>query len=118
MVGRSAARLAALERQLLHAQPQRRHHLAWQVADVCTEAGVAAVRAAADAWQANVLINNAGVPSFGRFDTLGADHLAEVLDTNLLAPMRLTQALLPGLRQRGAAQVIVSSLTQIAGSAM
>lgn len=106
MVGRSAARLAALERQLLQARPECRHRLAWQVADVCSDAGVAAVRAAADASQANVLINNAGVPSFGRFDALGAEHLAEVLNTNLLAPMRLTQALLPGLQQRGAAQVI------------
>lgn len=106
MVGRSAARLAALERQLLQAHPEFRHRLAWQVADVGTDAGVAAVRAAAEAWQANVLINNAGVPSFGRFDSLSAEHLAEVLNTNLLAPMRLTQALLPGLRQRGAAQVI------------
>lgn len=106
MAGRSAARLAAMERRLGEACPAVRGRIAWQVADVNTTEGVTSLAAAADEWQANVLINNAGVPSFGRFDSLAPAHLDEVLRTNLLAPMQLTQAMLPGLRRRGHAQVI------------
>lgn len=106
MAGRSAARLAAVERRLTEACPAVRGRLAWQVADVNTAEGVASLAAMAEQWQANVLVNNAGVPSFGRFDSLAPAHLDEVLRTNLLAPMQVTQALLPGLRRRGQAQVI------------
>jgi short-subunit dehydrogenase len=105
-VSRSAQRLAALCDTLCQGEPQWRQRLAPQVLDINDAAGVTSLSAAASAWRANVLINNAGVPSFGSFETLDATQMAEVIHTNLLVPMRLTQALLPALRQQASAQVI------------
>lgn len=103
--GRSPARLAALARQLGgagSAQP----NIHWHAADLDDRAALAALRDAAAQWQVNVLVNNAGTPSFGRFETFGDEHLEQVLRTNLLAPMRLTQALLPSLLRQPRAQVV------------
>jgi short-subunit dehydrogenase len=63
------------------------------------------VRWAADSG-VNVLINNAGAPCFGEFEALGEALIARVLLTNLVAPMQLTQALLPTLRARREARVL------------
>lgn len=104
LVGRDAGRLAALAHELGGGPDGRR--VAWLAADLTTADGVDAVRRAALAREADVLINNAGIASFGRFESLDPQHLADVLATNLLAPMRLTQALLPGLRLRRAAAVL------------
>lgn len=105
LTGRSPGRLAALARSL-GTTAERRARLHWHAADLDDPASLAGLRDAAVAWQANVLVNNAGVASFGRLEQLDAAHLEQVLRTNLLAPMRLTQALLPWLRSRPAAQVI------------
>ena len=103
--GRSPARLAALARQLGgSAGAAARVH--WHAADLDDPAALPALCDAAERWQVNVLVKKAGAPSFGRFESLGAEHLEQVLRTNLLAPMRLTQALLPALRRQPKAQVI------------
>lgn len=103
--GRSPAKLAALARQLggSSVAPERIH---WHAADLDDPAALAALRDAAAEWRTNVLINNAGMPSFGRFESFGSEHMEQVLRTNLLAPMRLTQAMLPSLRRQPRAQVI------------
>jgi short-subunit dehydrogenase len=67
---------------------------------------VAALVCAATSFGANVVVHGAGVPSFGRFEALGLQHLRRVMHTNLLAPMQLTQALLPHLRELPSAQVL------------
>ncbi|MBX3608027.1 MAG: SDR family oxidoreductase [Piscinibacter sp.] len=103
--GRSPGRLAALARELGRT-PAQRALVHWHPADLDDPAALAGLRDAAVAWQANVLVNNAGVASFGRLEQLDPAHLERVLCTNLLAPMRLTQALLPWLRSRPQAQVI------------
>jgi short-subunit dehydrogenase len=51
----------------------------------------------------NLLINNAGANDFHAFQSQDAGALRALLDTNLLAPMLLTQRLLPQLRQAGGA---------------
>ena len=78
----------------------------WVQADLTTDAGVAAVVAAAVRWQANVVVHAAGVPAFGPLSTIGPAQMHSVLQANLLAPMQLTQALLPHLRSRPQAQVV------------
>jgi short-subunit dehydrogenase len=78
----------------------------WVRADLTTDEGVAAVVAAAAAWRANVVVHAAGVPSFGALGSVPPQQLAEVVQTNLLAPMRLTQALLPQLLRQPMAQVV------------
>lgn len=105
LTGRSPGRLAALARRLGDSA-ERRARVHWHPADLDDPAALAGLCEAAVQWQANVLVNNAGVPSFGRLEALGAAHLEQVLHTNLVVPMRLTQALLPWLRGRPAAQVI------------
>ena len=104
LVGRDAARLETLARELGGEADGRR--VAWLAADLTSADGIDSVRRAALAREADVLINNAGIASFGRLDALDAPHLAEVLATNLLAPMQLTRALLPGLRRRREAAVL------------
>jgi short-subunit dehydrogenase len=56
-----------------------------------------AVRDAAWSRHANVLINCAGIASFGPLETLDDAHLEDVVATNLTAPIALTRLLLPML---------------------
>ena len=79
---------------------------AWLQADLTTDAGVAEVARAAGAWQANVVVHAAGVPAFGALGATSAAQMQAVLQANLLAPMQLTQALLPHLRGLPRAQVV------------
>jgi short-subunit dehydrogenase len=62
----------------------------------------------------DVLINNAGVNRFDLLDKQAGRDLETVVNTNLLAPMLLTQKLLPLLRQRE--QAIVLNVGSIVGS--
>ncbi|MDR1512843.1 MAG: glucose 1-dehydrogenase [Propionibacteriaceae bacterium] len=59
----------------------------------------------------DVLVNNAGVEIAGPFADLPAAAIDTLLQVNLVAPLRLTQLLLPALRQSGAPSVInISSI--------
>lgn len=79
---------------------------AWTRADLNTPEGIGAVQRAAAEWQPNVLVHAAGLPGFGRLGALAPEQIAAVLQTNLLAPMLLTQALLPQLRGLAQAQIV------------
>ncbi|MDD5031095.1 MAG: SDR family oxidoreductase, partial [Rhodoferax sp.] len=68
--------------------------------------GVADLTQAAQAFKANVLINNAGVSAFGLLQEQTWDTIEQVLQTNLSAPMRLTHALLPHLRSQPQASIV------------
>lgn len=104
LVGRSEARLRTQATELAQAHGARR--VAWHVADLLREDAVAALVPAATSFGVNVVVHGAGVPSFGRFEALGLHDLRRVVHTNLLAPMHLTQALLPHLRALPGAQVL------------
>jgi short-subunit dehydrogenase len=80
--------------------------LAWVQADLTTPAGIAAVAAAAGSWRANVVVHAAGVPAFGPLQALPPAQLQATLQANLLAPMLLTQALLPHLQRLPQAQLV------------
>ena len=54
----------------------------------------------------NLAINNAGTSDFHAFESQSGDAMERQLAVNLLAPMRLTQTLLPLLRQSPAAQIV------------
>lgn len=106
LVGRSMPALTALTHDAcgpLEASPDR---VRCHAADLCDPAAIDELRDAALTWDANVVVHNAGVPSFGRLESLGPADIQRVLNTNLLAPMLLTQALLPHLRRLPQAQVI------------
>ena len=85
-------------------------------ADIATAEGRQRVTAAAHAYSGgiDVLINNAGVNRFDLLDRQSDRDLEAIVNTNLLAPMLLTQRLLPLLRQR--ANAIVLNVGSIVGS--
>ncbi|MDO9314066.1 MAG: SDR family oxidoreductase [Burkholderiaceae bacterium] len=106
LVGRAAARLTTQASELMGGMPGASDRVAWQVADMIDPSALAGLSDGAARWGANVVVHNAGLPSFGRLETLSAHDIQQVLNTNLLAPMLLTQALLPHLRRVPRAQVI------------
>lgn len=56
--------------------------------------------------QVNLLVNNAGINQFGAVQNLDAASQTRIIETNLLAPMQLTQALLSTLLVQPAAQIV------------
>ena len=75
-------------------------------ADLTDAAGIDSAVAAARAFGANILINNAGVASVGLLAEQDWDDIERILATNLGAPIRLTRALLPWLTQQPTAAVV------------
>ncbi len=60
----------------------------------------------------DVLVNNAGYGLYGPLEDLSEDECRRQLDTNLLGPWRLQQAVLPVMREQGWGKVVnVSSLS-------
>jgi short-subunit dehydrogenase len=55
----------------------------------------------------DVLVNNAGESQSGPFEELPADALRRLFQINVLAPVRLTQLALPGMRTRGYGRVVM-----------
>jgi short-subunit dehydrogenase len=54
----------------------------------------------------DVLINLAGVMYFGHMQDQRPDHLAVMMRVNLEVPIRLSQAVLPGMLKRGSGQIV------------
>jgi short-subunit dehydrogenase len=103
LVGRRGAPLAALAESLGTDARERVQALA---ADITTATGRAAIRDIAAARGCNALVNNAALPCFGSFADVDAEQIDAVLQTNLIAPIQLTLALLPLLRAQPAARVL------------
>ncbi|OYW85908.1 MAG: short-chain dehydrogenase, partial [Sphingobium sp. 32-64-5] len=80
--------------------------------DVGDDASVAAFAAALGGRPIDILINNAGSAGPDRQSAIDTDFAGflDVLNINTLGPLRVTQALLPGLRKaKGAKVAIISS---------
>lgn len=94
LVGRNGAALEALAHRL------GAGHRAL-VADLATADGRDGVQrhCAALPNGLDLLINNAGISDFDAFEALPPARLQALIQTNLLAPILLTQALLPALRR-------------------
>jgi len=73
-------------------------------ADITTEAGRAAVLAAAG--DVDILVTNAGGPPPGLWADWSRDDFIRALDANMLTPIALMQACLPGMIGRGWGRVI------------
>jgi short-subunit dehydrogenase len=106
LVGRSGTRLQELASQLRQASAASATQVDHTVADLTNLADLSALATQASAWRCNVLVHNAGLPSFGRLQDATPDEVAAVMQTNLIAPMLLTRSLLPHLLAQRAAQVI------------
>jgi len=99
LAGRDAARLATVKDAL------KGPHAAIR-AELTQPEGIAATVDAARKYGVNVLINNAGIGSFGMFEQQDWQSIAQILATNLEAPMRLTHAMLPLLKSRRQAAIV------------
>lgn len=73
-------------------------------ADVTTEAGRAAVLAAAG--EVDILVTNAGGPPPGLWSDWSREDFIRALDANMLTPIALMQATLPGMMARGWGRVV------------
>jgi short-subunit dehydrogenase len=85
------------------------------VADLAraAEAARAAAAAAEPFGPVDVLVNNAGIGLAGPFAAAGPRRLEELVAVNLLAPLLLTRALLPGMLERGRGHVV--NVASVAG---
>jgi NAD(P)-dependent dehydrogenase (short-subunit alcohol dehydrogenase family) len=64
----------------------------------------------------DVLVNNAGILRAGAFEDLSEAMVREVIETNLIAPLFLSKAVLPYMRKQNSGYIImISSLSGIAG---
>ncbi len=106
LVGRSASRLEELTRQLRQDPVADAAQVEYSVADLTRADDLSALAAQASAWRCNVLVHNAGLPSFGRLQDETPAQMQAVMQTNLIAPMLLTRCMLPHLLAQRAAQVI------------
>ena len=73
-------------------------------ADVATEEGQAKVIAAAEG--VDILVNNAGGPPPGMWSDWDRADFIAALDANMLAPIALMKALMPGMIDRGWGRVV------------
>jgi len=73
--------------------------------DLSTPDGVEALadQVAAEPW--DILINLAGIQHFGLLEDQHPDHLLATFMVNLVAPTRLIQAVLPGMKARKSGQI-------------
>ncbi|NNC57141.1 MAG: SDR family NAD(P)-dependent oxidoreductase [Woeseiaceae bacterium] len=88
-------------------------------ADLATEEGCAAVAEVCRSRNVvpDILVNNAGIGVAGRLDHVPRDRWETLMQLNLLAPIRLSSAFLPGMIERGSGHIVnMSSLAGWVGS--
>ncbi len=70
------------------------------VADLASHSGIASVVDYISRNKVDLLINNAGFGSFGYFETLSLTRELEMVDLNVKAPLILSHAVIPQMKQR------------------
>jgi len=76
------------------------------VADLSTAAGIQALLAKAAALDVELLVNNAGLATYGPFASLPPERERELVRLNVEAIVALTRGLLPAMLERGRGGVI------------
>jgi NAD(P)-dependent dehydrogenase (short-subunit alcohol dehydrogenase family) len=61
----------------------------------------------------DVLVNNAGVVTGGRLDEIGREDIDRMVGVNIWAPLRLTQLVLPHMRERKSGTIV--NISSVAG---
>ncbi|MGY4997915.1 SDR family NAD(P)-dependent oxidoreductase [Streptomyces sp. 900105245] len=113
LVARRAERLAALADRLREHTGAAVETL---VADLARPADLARVEARAAADDVTLLVNNAGINGYGPFAEADPALLTKVLHVNVVVPMVLARAAVPGMLTRGRGTVVnVASLLAFAG---
>ena len=66
----------------------------------------------------DLLVNNAGIEVSAEFHKLSVADLDNIMEINIMAPMLLTHAVIPGMLERGRGHVVqMSSIAGLAGGA-
>ena len=104
LVGRNEAALGALG-EAIRGEGGEAHAI---VSDLTAPDGPRGVvdRAVERLQGLDVLINNAGVSFFGRFEAMSEERLVTLIQTNLAAPVLLTRAVLPRLLAQGSGRIV------------
>ena len=97
-------RVVATMRTPRHDILPRSEHLRVLALDVTDPRSIAAAIDAAG--PVDVLVNNAGIGLLGAFEATPMATTRDVFETNTFGSMAMTQAVLPGFRQRGAGVVV------------
>jgi NAD(P)-dependent dehydrogenase (short-subunit alcohol dehydrogenase family) len=81
--------------------------------DVASDASVArgVDQIVGQAGRIDVVVNNAGISSSGPLEAFSVDQMAALLNVNALGPMRVSKAVLGGMRARRSGQIIWVSST-------
>jgi NAD(P)-dependent dehydrogenase (short-subunit alcohol dehydrogenase family) len=76
------------------------------------------IRAAVEtAGEVDVLVNNAAWGAIGPIETIPLDEVRAMYETNVIGALRMLQAVLPGMRERGGGTIVnVSSLAGLFAS--
>jgi len=82
--------------------------------DVTDDAAVARLAAEMRGEKIDVLVNNAGILARDSLDELDFDAIRRQFETNTLAPLRITHALLPNLGEGSKVVIITSRMGSIA----
>jgi short-subunit dehydrogenase len=98
---RRGARVTVLDRQ-----PPRDERTPFVCCDLSTPEGLDAACEAASRLPCDILVNLAGVQHFGPVETQAPEDLERTFSVNLLAPVRLTQAVLPAMRAQWDGQIV------------
>lgn len=94
----------ALEATAQHIRDTYGVNVTTVAADVATDEGRAALLEAAG--QVDILVNNAGGPPPGLWSDWDRDDFIKALDANMLAPIALMKAMLPGMIEQGWGRVV------------
>jgi hypothetical protein len=100
LTGRDRAKLSDLARELAAVERGVRSI----AADLATADGRQALIAFAGGEPVDLLINNAGIGSLGRVADNPPERESEMAQLNVVAPVELTRALLPGMLERAAGE--------------
>jgi short-subunit dehydrogenase len=75
-------------------------------ADLSQESGIAQAVEALHHLQPDILVNLAGMQFFGAFEQEPPEHLHALMQVNLVAPMRLSQAVIPSMRRKREGMIV------------
>jgi uncharacterized protein len=115
VVARSGERLSELAARLRQAYAVTVRSLP---ADLSRSGDVERVGGEIGAMPVDMLVNNAGLAHYKPFADLPAAQAIELVDLNVLAPVLLTQAVLPGMLARSHGSIInIASLLAFSGTA-
>ena len=104
----------AAARRVALMEPLRAEGVTPIALDVTDEASLQACVAAVG--PLDVLVNNAGYGYFGPIETVSMDDAHKQLEVNLFGLARLSQLVLPGMRERGSGRIV--NIGSVAGRAV